>query len=131
MENSQSKINTKLVNNILLWIDEREQKIAQEQQNNEELEKERFNNQFVLYEGKDLKFEHVQKLLKVVAKNMSDYQVINNNKLRIFIEKGKENEPRAQQIESVVTKDYTYEVTINYAEDGYIQSIDISNYIKE
>jgi len=131
LENSQSKINTKLVNNILLWIDEREQKIAQEQQNNEELEKERFNNQFVLYEGKDLKFEHVQKLLKVVAKNMSDYQVINNNKLRIFIEKGKENEPRAQQIESVVTKDYTYEVTINYAEDGYIQSIDISNYIKE
>lgn len=126
LENSQSNINTKLLNNILLKIDEREQKIAAEEQNNIELKKQRFNNQFILYEGEDVEYEYIQKLIKTASKNMSDYQVISGNQIRILIEDGTENEAKANDIVNAISDKYTYDVAINYSNEGYVESVDIS-----
>lgn len=125
LENSQSIINTKLLNNIILFIDEREQKMAEEEQNNIESRKERFNNQFILYEGTDVEYEYVQKLLKTASKNMSDYKVVSGNQIRISIEKGTENEEKANEILSAISEDYTYDVAINYSGEGYVEFVDI------
>lgn len=125
LENSQSIINTKLLNNIILFIDEREQKMAEEEQNNIESQKERFNNQFILYEGTDVEYEYVQKLLKTASKNMSDYKVVSGNQIRISIEKGTENEEKANEILSAISEDYTYDVAINYSGEGYVEFVDI------
>ena len=77
LENSQTTINTKLLNNILRFIDEMEKQRQDEIRNNIELQKQRFNNQFILYEGEQVEAQYIQKLIKAASKNMSDYQVIN------------------------------------------------------
>ena len=128
---SQANINTKMLNNILLWIDEREQAASLEEQNNAEMQKQRFNNQFILYEGENLNYEHIQRLINVVGKNMSNYEVVDGNRIKIYIAENSENEELASQIASAITDDYTYNVTINYKEDGWIDSIEISVYEEE
>ena len=87
LENIQSKINTKLLNSLLNKINEREEKLEEELKTNKELQKQRFNNQFELYKGENLEFEHVQKLLNAVANNFGDYQVINGKKIKLTIKK--------------------------------------------
>ena len=128
LENSQSKINTKLLNNILIWINEKQEEQANKEQNDIEFQKQRFNNRFILYAGENLKYEHVQKLIKVISQNMSDYQVISGTKIKVYIEDGKENQEKANEIAEALSEEYTYNVEINYSEDGYVDSIDISVY---
>ena len=125
LENSQSIINTKLLNNIILKIDEREQRLAEEEQNNIELQKQRFNNQFILYEGEDVEYEYIQKLIEAVSRNMSDYEVVSGNQIRMFIEDGTENVAIANEIANAISDRYTYDVVINYSDDGYVNAIDI------
>lgn len=131
LENSQSIINTKLLGNIILKIDENQQKIAQEQKSEEELKKENFNNKFALYEGEDLELEYVKKLLKTVGQNMSDYKVITGTQMRIYIKEGEKNEEMANKIWSVIEESSeTFNVKINYNEEGYVESIDLTVYQK-
>lgn len=125
LENSQSIINTKLLNNIIVLIDDRVQKEEEDKKNNIELQKQRFNNQFILYEGEEVEYEYIQKLIKTAGRNMSDYKVISGNQIRIFIEDGTENEEKAKEIATAVLNNYTYDVKINYSEDGYVKTIDI------
>lgn len=131
IEESYSKINTKLLNNILIWIDKREQKIEEENKNNLELKKERFNNQFILYEGEDLKYEHIQKLLKVVSDNFSDYEVISGTKIKILIQENNKNDQKLNEISNAISDKYTYNVHINYSSTGYVESIEISVFKKK
>ena len=131
LENSQSIINTKLLGNIILKIDENQQKIAQEQKSEEELKKENFNNKFALYEGEDLELEYVKKLLKTVGQNMSDYKVITGTQMRMYIKEGEQNEEMANKIWSVIEESReTFNVKINYNEEGYVESIDLTVYQK-
>ena len=130
LENSQTTINTKLLNNILRFIDEMEKQRQDEIRNNIELQKQRFNNQFILYEGEQVEAQYIQKLIKAASKNMSDYQVISGRQIRLFIENGKENEAKANEIANVISDRYKYNVTINYSQEGYVESVDISVYQK-
>lgn len=130
LEDKQSKINTKLLNNILVWIDSKEQQIEEEEKSNEKTEKERFNNKFILYQGTDLEYEDVQNLINVVGQNMSDYEVISGNEIKIFIEEGKENKEKAEMIADTLSNKYKYNVKINYSDNGYVNSINISIYEK-
>ena len=98
--------------------------------NNIELQKQRFNNQFILYEGEQVEAQYIQKLIKAASKNMSDYQVISGKQIRLFIENGKENEAKANEIANVISDRYKYNVTINYSQEGYVESVDISVYQK-
>lgn len=130
LENSQSIINTKLLNNILVFIDDIEKQKQEEIQNNIELQKQRFNNQFILYEGEQLEAQYIQKLLKAASRNMSDYKVITGTQIRLFIENGAENEEKANEIANIISDRYKYNVKINYSEDGYVESVDILVYQK-
>ena len=125
---SQSKINTKLLNNILIWIDQKEKERDDKEQNDIETQKQRFNNQFILYQGENLEYEHVQKLIKLLGNNMSDYKVVAGNKVKVYVEDGTKNEEKAEQIASVISNEYTYNVEVFYSEEGYVDSIDISVY---
>ena len=131
LEGSYQKINTKLLNNILVWVDDREQKIEEENKNNLELQKEKFNNQFVLYEGEDLKYEHIQKLLNVVSKNISDYEVVNGKKIKILIQENSQNDDKINEITNAITDKHTYNVHINYSSTGYVESVEISVFEKK
>lgn len=131
LENSQSIINTKLLNNIILKIDEQEQKRQQQELDNIQLQKEKFNNKFTLYEGEDVEQEYVQKLIKTAGDNMTDYQVISGTQIRIFIKEGEKNQEKADQISSAISAGRnTFNIALNYNEEGYVESIDITVYSK-
>lgn len=132
LENTQSIINTKLLNNINLKIDEKEKEKQQKEQDNIELQKEKFNNKFVLYEGENIEKEYVQKLIKTASENMEDYQVISGTQIKIFIKEGVKNEQKANEIATAIeaSKD-TYNIKLNYNEEGYVDSVDITVYEKK
>lgn len=125
LEKKESKINTKLLNNILIWIDNREKEIIEKEKNNEELKKERFNNKFKLYQGTDLDYTHVNKLLEVVSRNMSDFKVISGKQIRIYIQEGRENQEKVNQISKAINDKHRYNVTMKVSNSGYIEAIDI------
>lgn len=131
LEKTQSKLNTKLLNDILVWIDDKEKQAAEELQKNIELQKQRFNNQFILYQGQELDYDHVNKFLSIVKNNMKDYQIVNNKKIKILIKKGEKNKEKFNQIKNAISKRNKYNIEINYSEDGYIESIDVSLFEKK
>lgn len=132
LEQSQSIINTKLLNNIILKIDEKEQKQQQQEKDDEELKKEKFNNKFILYEGENVEQEYVQKLIKTVSENMEDYQVVNGTQIKILIKEGVKNEQKANEILTAIdSSKNTFNIKLNYDEQGYVNSIDITVYEKK
>lgn len=132
LEEKQAIINTKMINNLLLWIDKKEVERKNEEQNNLELIKQRFNNKFVLYEGENVSQETLFKLLEVAGKNMTDLKVLNGKQIEILIKSGENNEEKAKQIiDALSNKKYTYNIKMEYNEDGYINIISISLYEKK
>ena len=132
LEQSQSIINTKLLNNIILKIDEKEQRQQQQEKDDEELKKEKFNNKFFLYEGENVEQEYVQKLIKTVSENMEDYQVVSGTQIKILIKEGVKNEQKANEILTAIdSSKNTFNIKLNYDEQGYVNSIDITVYEKK
>ena len=131
LENTQSKINTKLLNNIINMINLEEEKLAKELQENTEAQKQSFNNQFEFYKGEDLNYNHIQKLINIIGNNMTDYEIIDGKKIRFYIKQNQKNKEKSDQVKNAITDAHTYNVGINYSEDGYIESIDISIYKKQ
>lgn len=127
LEEKQANINTKMLNNILLWLDEKQKESEEKQQNDEETKKRRFNNKFELYAGKDLDYEHVKRLLNTLSSNMADYEIV-RNQIKIKIENGTENLQKAEEISNAITDKHTYNVEMGYSEDGYVNEITISVY---
>lgn len=124
LENSQAIINSKLLNNIILKIDEREQKQEQEQKDNLELQKEKFNNKFLLYEGEEVEKEYVQKLIKTASENMTDYELISGKQIKILIKEGATNQEKANEIATAIeSSNETYDIKLNYNQDGYVDAI--------
>ena len=132
LEEKQAIINTKMVNNLLLWIDKKEVERKNEEQNNLELIKQRFNNKFVLYEGENVNQETLIKLLETAGKNMTDIKVLNGKQIEILIKPGENNEEKAKQIiDAISKKKYSYNIKMQYNEEGYINAISISLYEKK
>ena len=132
LEEKQAIINTKMINNLLLWIDKKEVARKNEEQNNLELIKQRFNNKFVLYEGENVNQETFIKLLETAGKNMTDIKVLNGKQIEILIKPGENNEEKAKQIiDAISKKKYTYNIKMQYNEEGYINVISISIYEKK
>ena len=127
---SQSKINSKLLNNILIWVD----KIQTQKENNRKQEaedkKEAFNNQFVLYSGQNLQYSHIQKLMELVSENMETCKVISGSKIRIGIKQGVQNKEKAEELVNIMDEKHTYNVSMFKDKDGYLQYIDIEIYKK-
>lgn len=128
LEERKSVINKKLLNNILIWVDNREKKIAEEEKNNAELKRERFNNKFLLYQGTNLKIDHVQKMLEVIGKNFSNVEVLDGKTIRMHIKENSTNKEMINKISETITNKNTYDVSINFSNDGYVESIDVTIY---
>ena len=130
LEEKRAKVNAKLLNNILLWVNEQEEKRIEEEKNNIELKKQRFNNKFLLYEGEELDYDTVTKMIQSVSQNMADYQVVNGKQIKILIQQGSKNEEKANQLANAITNKYKYNIKMEYNEEGYISAINVSIYEK-
>ena len=130
LEEKRAKVNAKLLNNILLWVNEQEEKRIEEEKNNIELKKQRFNNKFSLYEGEELDYDTVIKMIQNVGQNMEDYQVINGKHIKILIQQDSKNEEKANQLTKAITNKYKYNIKMEYNEEGYISAINVTIYEK-
>lgn len=132
IEDKKAIINTKLLNNISIWIDKKETERKNIELNNLELKKQRFNNKFALYEGENTDIATVTKLLKTAGKNMTNFEVIDGRHIKILIQSGVKNDEKAEQIiNALSSQKYTYNIKMEYNEEGYINAIDISVYEKK
>ena len=132
IEDKKAIINTKLLNNISIWIDKKETERKNIELNNLELKKQKFNNKFVLYEGENTDIATVTKLLKTAGKNMTNFEVIDGRHIKILIQSGVKNDEKAEQIiNALSSQKYTYNIKMEYNEEGYINAIDISVYEKK
>ncbi len=125
IEETQSKVNTKMLNNILVWIDGMEKKKAQDEQDKIESQKQTFNNQFILYAGENLSYEHVLKLMELVQENMSDIHLVSGTEIIIDIKERSKDEEKGAIIMNALDDKHSYNVNMGYSEDGYINKIQL------
>ena len=116
----------------MLWIDKKENERINEEKNKHDMDVQRFNNKFVLYEGENIEFDILKKLLITAGKNMKEYVVeeVNGKKqLKLIIQSGNKNEAATNKIiQSCEKSRNTYNIKMEYSDDGYINAIDISVY---
>ena len=75
---------------------------------------------------------NVQKLIKTVSENMEDYQVVSGTQIKILIKEGVKNEQKANEILTAIdSSKNTFNIKLNYDEQGYVNSIDITVYEKK
>lgn len=131
IQNKQEKLNTKMLKEILNWVEEQEKYQEEQEKNNLELRKKRFNNKFEIYEGENLDSEQIKKLLKVVSYNFSGFEKSTGGVVKLLIENGKTNEPSINQLIDVVSnKNRTYNIKIGYSDEGFVNAIYLSVYQK-
>ena len=132
IETSQASVNTKLLNKIILVIDEVEQERKQQEEDDIKRQIDKFNNKFIFSEGENIEKEYVLKLIKTAGENMTDYKVISGNQIKIFIKENSKNEEKANEIYSAINESRaTFNIKLNYGQDGYVESIDITVYEKK
>lgn len=130
IDKKQKVLNTKMLNRFLIWIYNREEEIEKSRKEGIEYQKARFNNKFILYQGENLSYNHIQQLLKAIKSNMSGYRIITGSKIEVIIQKGKTNIEKFNEIEKALIDKYTYNVKVKYSKDGVINAIEISVYTK-
>lgn len=128
LKESQEKIQSDMLENIIESIDNKYNEILEKRKEEFEEKKNTFNNKFLLYEGEKVEYENIKKLLYVVGKNMKEYKVSEDKKIKIYLEENKENSEKANNILKLLTEKDLYNVKINYLENGMIDSIDLSIY---
>lgn len=131
LEKKQLKINTKLLNNILLWINNKEnlKEIEEKNKQNEEINK--FNNMFKLFEGENIDYETISKLLETTSENFKDFEVVDGKHIKLLIEPNSTNKEKFEKIKNAISNKYTYNVKLEYDSKGYINVINISIYEKK
>ena len=128
LEESQEKTKSNLLKNIIEFLNNKQQEKIEKRKEEFEEKKNSFNNKFLLYEGEKIEYENIKKLLYVVGKNMKDYEITENKKIRIYLEENKENTKKANEILSSLKENDLYNVKMNYLENGMLNSIDLSIY---
>lgn len=116
-------------NSVLLnYIIEYNNKLEEDEKTEEENKRKKFNSKFELYEGDKQEQNIVSNLLDEAGKNMSNYQMIGNNKVKIYIEEGKKNTNLITEIKNKLfteQDELVYNIKMFYDKDAKISEITI------
>lgn len=89
-------------------------------------EKNRFNSNFEILQGEDLKAEDVLNIINAIKENASDLQVVSNKELKIEISRNSSNEQLVKTLEEFIEKDKNrnYNVKLEYDnENGLVKFV--------
>ena len=97
-------------------------------------DKERFNSQFELYQGDEVKGSDMESLLNIAENNSSKAEIVTKEKdnveIRISIKEGNTDSEGIQTVREVFEeREYAnkkYKVVANYSEDGFVNEIVIT-----
>ena len=115
-------------NSVLLnYIIEYNNQLEENEKTEEENKRKKFNSKFELYEGENQEQNIVSNLLDEAGKNMSNYQMIGNNKIKIYVEQGKENTDLVSEIKSKIytEEQKEYNIKMGYDKNAKINEITI------
>lgn len=118
----QEKVNSSGIKQYMEIVNNFISSIEQKQQVNQNTEITRFNSQFELYKGEEVKVENVLELLKVGCQNMKEYKV-NGNQIRLYLENGTDKTDKLEEIKSRINTKWTYIVSLGYDDVGCIQTV--------
>lgn len=117
---------------LLEYVIEYNNKIEEEEKNEKENARKKFNSKFELYEGENLDKDIISNLIDEAGKNMSYYKKINDNRIHIYIQEGKENTEVASEIKDILFNTQNqqgsgdgkkYKVRIHYDKNAKIDQI--------
>lgn len=124
----QNETNSEIIRNIA----EQTKQIQSQFEKTKQEEKDKFNNQFELYKGENIEQNVILNMLDIAGKNMTSYQVIGENTIKIYLKQDNENTQMAEEIKNnLEEKDITYNVKFDYDEDGKISIITMEEYIEK
>ena len=89
-------------------------------------EKNRFNSNFEILQGENLKAEDVLNIINAIKENASDLQVVSNKELKIEISRNSSNEQLVKTLEEFIEKDKNrnYNVKLEYDnENGLVKFV--------
>ena len=123
LREKRDKTNSVLLNYIIQYNNQLEENEKTEEEN----KRKKFNSKFELYEGENQEQSIVLNLLDEVGKNMSNYQVIGNNKIKIYIEEGKKNTDLVTEIKNKISKEQikVYNISMGYDKNAKINEVTI------
>lgn len=113
--------NSELLNYIIQYNNQ----LEENEKTEEETKRKKFNSKFELYEGKNQEQSIVSNLLDEVGKNMSNYQMVGDSKVSIYIEEGKKNTDLITEIKNNIFKEdgKVYNIYMKYNQDAKINEI--------
>lgn len=90
-----------------------------------ESEKNRFNSNFEILQGENIKSEDVLNVIDIIKENVIDLQVVSNNELKIEISRSGSNEKLVKSLEEFIKKDNSrnYNVKLEYDENGLVKFV--------
>ncbi|MCI9063439.1 MAG: hypothetical protein HFJ17_02395 [Clostridia bacterium] len=123
LRNKRNETNSSLINYLIEYNNQLEEADKKE----EEMKRKRFNSKFEDYEGKNLEQDIVLNMLDEAGKNMSNYQTIGRNQVKIYIKEGRTNKDLAEEIKENLAKieGKKYNIKIEYDENAWINQITI------
>ena len=91
-------------------------------------EKNRFNSNFEILQGENLKTEDVLNAINTIKDNISDLQVISNEELKIKISRSGSNDQLVKSLENFMEEDKSrnYNVKLEYDENGLVEFVTLT-----
>lgn len=98
--------------------------LNQNEENVTELQKNRFNAKFEIYAGEEVSSSDVKNMISSIENDLGGIEVINNDTLKMLVEKNKENKELAEKVSDVINDTDTYKIEMQYDnETGLISCI--------
>ena len=90
-----------------------------------ETEKSRFNSNFEILQGENIKTEDVLNVVNIIKENVINLQVVSNNELKIEISRNENNVQLVKILEDFLQKDKSrnYNVKLEYDENGLVKFV--------
>lgn len=117
---AQSNIKSELLN---AWINKNNdlQNNYQEQKNKE---REKFNNQFISYEGENINLDIIYNLLEVISENILKYEEREDGSIKIYIEQGQKNIDMSNEIkQKLQNNNKNLNVSLEYNLEGKVIAV--------
>ena len=128
LSNKNSVVKSDLINKVIIINREVEEQF---QEIDEKLKRD-FNNQFLPYAGQNIEKKIIYNLLDLASRNMEKYDTIGEDKYRISVSEGKENEKAVKELKEKIEKsNKVFNIGFEYDSKGKINIIKIQGYEKQ
>lgn len=115
-------------NSVLLnYIIQYNNQLEENEKTEEENKRKNFNSRFELYEGEQQEQNIVSNLLDEAGKNMSNYKMVGNNKVKIYVDDKKKNTDLVKEIKNKIftEEEKLYNIKMYYDKNAKINEITI------